>query len=151
MSADIKRALFQKCLDYVDKRIVIARSSMDAAQSAANDESKSSAGDKYETGRAMMQIQRDQFASQLSEALKLKQVMDQIKPDSSSQGIVLGSLVFTDKGNYYISVSVGKLEVDSIEYFAISPVSPIGKELMNKKAGEKIAFNGKESVILNVF
>ena len=48
------------------------------AQEAANEEGKSSVGDKYETGRAMMQIERDKAAQQLDEALKLKNIIDQI-------------------------------------------------------------------------
>jgi transcription elongation GreA/GreB family factor len=123
---------------------------MTSAQEAANSEEKSSAGDKYETGRAMAQIARDQAAQQLDEALKLKAVLEQINPALSSPRIGLGSLVITDNNRFYISISAGELEVDGIKYFAISPQSPVGKLLMSRKENDVILFLKKEQKILKV-
>jgi transcription elongation GreA/GreB family factor len=123
---------------------------MDDAQESANQEEKSSAGDKYETGRAMAQIARDQAAQQLAEALKLKNALDQINPTSTSTKIGLGSLVLTDKNRFYISVSVGKLDIDGQSYVAISPQSPIGKLLLNRNVNDVIAFQNASQTILEV-
>lgn len=79
------------------------------AQLAANEETKSSAGDKYETGRAMMQLEIEKQSVQLAEAMKLKHVLSQINPEKTTETIQSGSLVFTDQGNFYISISAGKL------------------------------------------
>ena len=68
---------------------------MNDAQRSANEEGKSSAGDKYETGRAMMQIERDKAANQLEEALKLKRILDQIQPEVQHERILIGSVVIT--------------------------------------------------------
>lgn len=116
---------------------------MKDAQEAANQEEKSSAGDKYETTRAMMQIEKDKNAKQLEETIKLKKALSQINPNSSSDHVVLGSLVITDKGNFYISISVGKLKLDHIEYIAIAPTSPLGAAFMNRKVSESATFNGQ--------
>ena len=68
---------------------------MNDAQLSANEEGKSSAGDKYETGRAMMQIEREKAANQLEEALKLKRIIDQLQPDVHHEIATLGSVVIT--------------------------------------------------------
>ena len=77
-NSQIKKHLHERCLAIVQQRMCDAKEAMDGAQQSANQEEKSSAGDKYETGRAMAQIARDQAAQQLDEALKLKNALDQI-------------------------------------------------------------------------
>src|SRR5262249_24853657 len=112
---------------------------------------KSSAGDKYETARAMAQIARDQAAQQLDEAIKLKNVLDQINPTISSVSVGLGRFVITDQTKFYISISVGSLEMNDEKAIAISPQAPIGKLLMNRKVNEPITFNGKKQTILKIY
>ena len=64
----LKHELILRCHQYADSRIATARQAMSEAQTAANEESKSSIGDKYETGRSMMQIEGEKAAHQLAEA-----------------------------------------------------------------------------------
>src|ERR1051325_4872973 len=148
--SNLKKQLHAHCGALVQQRIADAKQAMDNAQQSANQEEKSSAGDKYETGRAMAQIARDQAAQQLDEALKLKNALDQINPSVSSARVVLGSLVITDQNQFYISISAGKLEANGEIFFAISPLSPIGKLLMNLQANDVITFNKQKQTILRV-
>ena len=76
--------------------------------------------------------------------------MLQINPKQIAHNIVLGSVVFTDKGNFYIGVSIGKIKVEGEQFFAISPASPIGKLLLTKKEKESLSFNNKSYVINKV-
>lgn len=149
-SIPIKQTLYDLCSSFVDERIVMYQKAMKDAQEAANQEEKSSAGDKYETTRAMMQIEKDKNAKQLEETIKLKKALSQINPNASSETIALGSLVLTDKGNFYISISVGKLKIENTEYLAIAPTSPLGAAFMNQKAEGKAVFNETIYSILNV-
>jgi len=148
---NVKQTLYDLCTSFVDERIQMYQKAMKDAQEAANNEEKSSAGDKYETTRAMMQIEKDKNAKQLEETIKLKKALSQINPNSTSETIGLGSLVLTDKGNFYISISVGKINSENIEYIAIAPTSPLGATFVNKKANETAAFNGQVYKITNVF
>jgi transcription elongation GreA/GreB family factor len=147
---DLKKELHKRCLAIVQQRMADAKQAMDAAQESANQEEKSSAGDKYETGRAMAQITRDQAAHQLDEALKLKNVLDHINPNNSSIKVGLGSLVITDVSRFYISVSVGKLEMQEKEYLVISPQSPIGKLLLNRGVADVIQFQDRKFIISEI-
>lgn len=124
---------------------------MDAAQEAANAESKSSAGDKYETTRAMMQIERGMSAGRLAEALKLKSELDQINATKIHAVVQPGSLTITSQGNFFIAISAGKLIIDQTEYFVVSPASPIGTKLRHAKVGDVLTFNGKELLVKEIW
>ncbi len=138
----IKSQLFEKCIHITQDRIANACSTMENAQKAANEEGKSSAGDKYETTRAMMQIERDNAAKQLDEALKLHQSLLQIDIHKLPNNAQAGSLVITTNASYFIAVSLGQITVDGTPYFVISPMSPMGQQLLSKKQGQSFQFNG---------
>ncbi len=141
--ADIKEKLHRICLDYVEERIASAQQAITAARESANDDTKSSAGDKYETGREMMQQEIDRNRKQLEESQKLKLVLEQIDPVKSTEIVQNGSLVSTNYGKFYISISRGQILLDDCNYFAVSSVSPIGLKLMKQREGYEFDFNGK--------
>ncbi|MDB5009644.1 MAG: 3-oxoacyl-ACP synthase [Mucilaginibacter sp.] len=139
----LKEELYQQCLDYVQKRMAAAEQGIKEARQASKEDTKSSAGDKYETGRAMMQQETDRNMGQLNEANKLKVALNTISPTNSSTIAEAGSVVITNNGNFYIAISAGTLLVNGSTYFAISPASPIGLNLKGKKAGYEFTLNGK--------
>ena len=149
-SFSVKQKLHSLCCQFVEQRMSAATQAMKAAQEAANAEEKSSAGDKYETGRAMAQIVRDQAAQQIAEALKLKSVLNQINPLSSSDKGKLGSLVTTNQSSFYISISAGELQLEGEKYFAVSPQSPIGKILLECKVNDVFTFNKAQHKVLSI-
>jgi hypothetical protein len=148
--SSVKHQLYQLCLDYVKLRIAAAQEAIQQAQLSANEETKSAAGDKYETGRAMAQLEIEKNSVQLAEAQKLKQALEQISPDQSSSTIQTGSLVITNQGNYYITISAGQLVLDSTAYFVVSPVSPIAKHMMGLKLHTPFQFQGRNFTILEI-
>ena len=143
----LKPQLYQECKTIIDERISSLKNILQETQNAANNETKSSAGDKHETGRAMAQLETEKLNAQLGEALKVKQTLATINPIQLASNIVLGSVVFTNKGNFYIAISIGKIEIDNEQFFAISPASPIGKLLLTKKEKESFSFNGNTYII----
>lgn len=148
---EIKETLLDEVEALIYQKIAVFQKMMDDAQDSANNETKSSAGDKFETGRAMMHLERDKNAQQLSEARKLELFLSQIKSDKMFDRVAFGSVVQTDFGNYFISIAAGRILVDEKKYFAISPQAPLAKELMQKEKGDMITFNDKSIKILDVF
>ncbi|GAB4031666.1 3-oxoacyl-ACP synthase [Spirosoma jeollabukense] len=145
-----KEALLALCQHYVQQRIDTAKEAMQAAQESANSESKSSAGDKYETGRAMAQLERDRHAQLLAEAIKLSQELSRQTIDKKYDSIQPGSLVVTNRGVFFISISAGKLTLNGKDYFAVSAASPIATVLASKKIGDAATFNNLTYQILEV-
>lgn len=146
----IKQQLHNKCLAYILERIATTQEAIQTAQQSANEETKSSAGDKYETGRAMAQLEIEKNTVQLGEAKKLKQVLDQISTDRETAIVSMGSVVFTNQGNFFIAISAGQFVLDSKTYFAISSNSPIGQKLMGLQANDSFLFNKKEYKISHI-
>ncbi len=148
----IKKELIHDCHIFVEERITNARQAMNAAQESANTEEKSSAGDKYETGRAMAQIERDKAARQLNEALLLRNTLANVsmKRAGLSDQVAQGSLVKTEKNNFFIAISAGKKQVAGIDYYVIASATPIGRVLMGLKVGDQFPFNNQLHTILEI-
>jgi transcription elongation GreA/GreB family factor len=138
----IKEQLFAYCEQHIADRIATIEQNLQSIKEARNNETKSTAGDKHETGRAMMQIEERNSQAQLSEAMRVKNELTKIDPFKKSNKAALGSLVQTNNGLYYISIGLGKVTMDEKLYFCVSVNSPIGKELMHKEAGDTFTFNG---------
>ena len=148
--SELKKELHKQCFDCVQKRMEAAQTAIEEAQKASNDDTKSSAGDKYETGRAMMQQETNRNLAQLNEANKLKVALNLVNTGGVSEVAETGSVVITDNGNFYIAISAGVLKVDNDTYFAVSPGSPIGLSIKGQKAGDKFILNNKHYHIKTV-
>ena len=124
---------------------------LDSINKEKNNLKKSSAGDKFEISRALMQIEYDKIHNQL---LILKNQLRAIKSISLSdkkKKVGVGSFIKTNKSFYFISIGLGKQIIDNNAINIISLSSPIGKLLNNKKKGDKIVFNYKEELIENIY
>lgn len=116
---------------------------------AAND-SKSTAGDKHETGRAMMQLEQAQLGKQLHEAEVKRATMASLDFQTEHTAIREGSFIQTSTDKLLIAAPIGKIEMEGESIFIITTASPLGKILMGKKSGDSISFNQKTMTILSV-
>lgn len=147
----IKEELLLECQNYVNHRLQRVQDAIAGIQESLTSETKSTAGDKHETGRAMLQLEREKAGKQLAEVQKLQQILTKINLSISSSHIHLGSLIVTSKANYFISISVGEIHIAETSYFAIAANSPIGKLLLGKSEGDVFNFNDKESSIKQIY
>ena len=146
----MKHQLYQLCLAFIDKRIDNATEALLQAQEASNDDTKSSAGDKFETGREMAQQDINRNKQLLADAQQQKAMLLSLADVNETTKVRSGSLVITNNGSFYISISAGQLQLEGKTYFAVSAASPIGKLLIGKTIGEKFDFNGKAYLIEHI-
>ncbi len=139
----IKTSLHQQCLNYINKCINNTQHAIEEAIASGNNETKSSAGDKHETGRSLLQLEQEKNTRQLMEMQATKERLIKIEPCISMDMVVNGSAVITSNGNFYIAIAAGKLETEGVSYNAVSPSSPIAKRLMGLKEGDETTFNDK--------
>jgi len=137
---EIKNKLFSACAKFVQDRADTIQNIINSNQQALNSETKSSAGDKHETGRAMLQLEMEKASQQLSSINEMKSVLSKISLENSDI-IKLGSLVKTNHINYFLAVSAGEIKIENQVYYAISPSSPIGRLLLGKRVGNSFIFN----------
>jgi len=150
MTAAIKTELYAFCMNDLQKRENTIRNAIAAAQEAGNEETKSSAGDKYETTRSMMQLEIEQNTAHLSEILKLRNVMETLRVSIQGSDIRAGSMVATSRGNFYLSISAGTCTIGGQDFLTLSTASPLGAEMMELKVGDKFTFRGNKFEILEV-
>ncbi len=146
----IKEELFKQCKIFVNKQIATVEEIVLSNQKALQSETKSSAGDKHETGRAMLQLEIEKASQQLEGINKMSESLAKIDVFKTSNVAHLGSVIFTDKINYFLSISSGKLKVNNQVFFAVSISSPIGKLLLGKKNEEEFMFRGNKIRIKDI-
>tara|TARA_B100000768_G_scaffold117594_1_gene108780 strand:+ start:84 stop:542 length:459 start_codon:yes stop_codon:yes gene_type:complete len=147
---ELKNTLLRKCTQEVETRFDKIKTVLDDIKISLLEESKSSAGDKHETGRAMLQIERENAGYQLREIEALQLLLRKIDIAAVSDYVRLGSLVYTSEKAYFICISIGEVEVEGQQYYCIALHSPIGKLLAGKKESASFIFNKKEYEIIKV-
>jgi len=147
----LKEQIRSQLIAGLDEKITLLHKEIASTQESRNADTKSSAGDKYETGRAMAQMELEKNQATLSRTIKLRKELLMMDLEKKFDKVEFGSLVFTKQGNYFISFGLGKITVSKQDYYAISLGSPIGKALYQKSAGDIVVFQGREILVLEVF
>lgn len=145
-----KQNLYHFCLTFIEGRINRIQNNIVDIQESLTSETKSSAGDKHETGRAMLQLEREKLGQQLADAEKIRQVLLKVSLESTSKIIGLGSWVKTTMADYFLGISAGEFKNEGSSVFCISRGTPIGCLLVGKSVGDTVVFNNKEIEILEV-
>ncbi|KAA9034536.1 hypothetical protein FW778_22125 [Ginsengibacter hankyongi] len=148
---DFKNTLKKRCIEIIEQRILSCYHAMDNAQAAANEQEKSSAGDKYETGRAMNQIEKDMHARQL--AANKNDLASLMAVDCShvNEKIIPGCFVKCTGVSFFIAAGLGKIKVEEETVFLLSHHAPVAKMLYHKETGDTILFLGKELLIEDLY
>lgn len=135
----------------VNSRVTELEKALDESRSEMVSESKSTAGDKHEVGRAMAQREQEKLGRQVLSARGLKQTLAQINGTAKHDTLQFGSLVKSNKGWFFFSVGIGKITVDSTDVFCLTITSPLGNLLNGKKVGESIELNGSKTSIEEIY
>lgn len=126
------------------------RAAIESVQQAANAETKSTAGDKHETARAMAQLEVEMLSRQLSEVNKSMESLQRLRNPDRTGVAQPGSVVVTSLGTFFIAVSIANLEIAGEKVMAISPEAPIAKMLVGKQAGDSLEWSGKKISVVSV-
>ena len=145
MKSELLEIIHQKISEKIQKLEQLI-----AETRASNNDTKSSMGDKYETSREMLQQEINNLQIQLNEHLKSQQILKNINPNPHKI-VTLGSLVETEKGMFFIAVSLGELSFNQEKIFVISAESPLAKAMNGKKTGESFVVNNLSQIIKNIW
>jgi hypothetical protein len=146
----IKKDIIAEIHKILDGKIALAQQSIESARESRDNETKSSVGDKYETGRAMLQFELEKHMVQKSRAEKQKNELLKIDIQKKYESAEFGSLVLTDTGDYFISIGLGKITIKNHSIFCISLASPAGKLLHGKRTGESFLWQGKQVAVSQI-
>ncbi len=146
----VKEQLYKQCAEFITNRLITIKSAIQDVQQALESETKSTAGDKHETGRAMLQLEREKAGQQLAELQKQNEILQRIDVTTCHQKIALGSVIYTTDKNYFIAISSGALVIDNHTFYAVSASTPIAKLLLTKMEGDVVKFRGNQFTITSI-
>ena len=150
MSKPNKHQILERCRCLLDEQLARIENAMRLAQEEANRETKSSAGDKYETGRSMMQLEKEKYAIQHQRIEQLRETLRFI-PTEKHEHAQFGSVVCTDIGWFYLSQGLGEIQIEEKTIRCISMKTPIGIVLEGCEEGDILRFREKEIEVLDVY
>ena len=146
----IKSKVYNSCINLITDKITASNRAFKEITEEAKTDSKSSAGDKHETSRALMQIEQEKISRQLQNMLDQKKQLEKIKIDQQSDKIIPGSLILTNQGYFFLSVSIGTIAMDDTRVFVLSSSSPLGAKLIGLKKGDSTDINGTKYIIMDI-
>ena len=138
-----KAELHQSIVKLITDSIAQATTDYRLAKESRDSDTKSSAGDKFETGREMMQSEMNKISASIDQYKNQLYLLVKIDLNLSYQVGDLGCLINTDQTNYFLSIGLGKVEINGENIMVISLDSPIGQLLKGKRAGDTVEFRGK--------
>ena len=146
----LKQTVLIQAIEKINSKIIELERIAEEVKLSLHSDTKSSAGDKHETARAMVQLEQEKLSRQLGEFLQMKLKLNQINPTVKHNQVGMGSLIHTTLGWYFLSVGLGQFNVEETTVFALNPQAPLGNHLTGKRVGEEIVFNGNRITILEL-
>ena len=138
-----KVEIHETILKLLTNSIVHATKDYELAKESRDSDTKSSAGDKFETGREMMQREMDKISASIDQSKNQLNFLSKINLNRPYSTVDIGCLIIADQGIYYISIGLGKVEINAEIIYAISLDSPIGQLFKGKRVGDILEFRGK--------
>jgi len=148
---EFKAALYQQCLQQLNNKLKQLSQAFTDAREALTTEAKSTAGDKHETGRAMIQLEQEKLSRQYIETQKSRELLLRVPYDKAHNKVATGALVETGIGLFFIAVGLGELKLNDEAVFVIAPSSPLAQTMLGKTTGESFNFNHNSILIKAIY
>lgn len=147
--APLKQQLLDECKNIQKKAIDSSKTAMDETQQALNEYGPNK--DRYDSFRDQLIGKRDMFASQYQKALTECSILKKINPNKINERVEFGAVVMTPNSNFFVSISSGKIMLDGVTYYAISPAVPLFKAMEGLKKGDTFEFKEQKQTIDDLF
>lgn len=150
ISLELKGKVMSRCVEIAERRAEELQSELVLIQESANSETKSSMGDKYETGREMLMQERSKVEQQLQLTFDQLRIFKSIDTSKAFDKVELGALVGVQNAVFFVGAAMGAIEVDGMQVFVVSAMAPVVQAMLGKSEGDTYIFNGKKSSILKL-
>ncbi|SFN37218.1 DNA phosphorothioation-dependent restriction protein DptG [Paenimyroides ummariense] len=146
-----RKELKQLVLDTLNNQIENLQNQISSLSEDAQNDAKSSAGDKHETSLAMMHLEQEKLNAKLTEFLDMQQVALKLSESKTVEKVVLGSIVKTSKAIFYVSVPIQPVNYKNTQVFCVSVYAPLIQSLLNKEVGAEVTFNNISHKIVEIY
>lgn len=145
-----KQKIYDRSIKQLDDKIEMLETALQELKEGSENDSKSSVGDKHETARAMMQLEHEKLSRQYDETIRQKNDLSKIKIGTISEKIINGSLIKANGNYFFLSIGLGKINIDGMTVMVFSLQSPLGQKMAGLKKGDSLDMNGIHYVIEEV-
>jgi len=145
-----RKELKQLVLDTLNNQIEVIQKQISSLSEDAQNDAKSSAGDKHETGLAMMHLEQEKLNAKLIELLDMHQIALKLSENKTVEKVVLGSIVKTNKAVFYLSIPIQPVTYKNMQVFCVSIHAPLIQYLLNKEVGAEVTFNNISHKIVEI-
>lgn len=142
LNFQFKKHLIEQLKKKLIDDISLYEKSLSDLEEDISNETKSSAGDKFETSREMMQQERQKTESQLQRLNKTINQLEQIGTDEFQQ-VESGALIRSGNIHIFFFSGLSNITIDGVKVYVSALDSPVGKKLKGLKTGMEETVNGK--------
>lgn len=142
-----KETLIAQCQRVLSERMERLALELERIQESVASDTKSSAGDKYETAREMSNLEKQKIQEQLHQIEKEQMAVERVPLHPINQ-VQHGALVETSMGTFFIAASLGKIG-EGLP-FVVSAAAPVCRAMWGKKSGDNFTFNDKKVLVLTI-
>jgi hypothetical protein len=146
---DFKKLLIEHCTDIIRKKALNVENEMTETQQQVND--YGAPKDRYDAFRTKMMRQKDMLGQQLEILLNDIMVLQTIDTKKVKNAVEQGTVVITEKQKMFISVGLGKVDLEGKTFFVISTKVPFYVAIKGLKNGDTFDFRGVKDKIIEVF
>lgn len=146
-----KKVLHEVLEGRLKEKLVLISEQIAYLKESISQDTKSSAGDKYETGREMMRQEIDKAEHLQQDYQQQLEILNSLNPESRHEQVQKGSMVLTSNVVFYLAVGFGKMEMGDQPIFVMSLQAPLARQMMGKGVGDRVAFNGVDYLINAVY
>ena len=135
-----KSSVIAELNEQLSGKLTYLNTTLQQTVDSRNSDTKSSAGDKFETSREMAQIEIHKLETEI---FKTQQFINNLLSKASQ-------FIITDKGAFLIAIPFGKLILNDTTVFCISNSAPIAKPLINTTISAQFNYGGVEYSVIDI-
>ena len=144
----LKTRLLEVLRKQLEETVENFKAVIEDAQKSANE--YGAPKDRYDSFRMQLLRKKDMISQQLAKVNEQADVLERISIDQELKKVEFGALIFTKKQKIFVSIGLGRIEMDNEVYFAISPNVPIYKVMEGLKVGDDFKFRDEVIRIISI-
>ena len=145
-----KKGIVDQISKVINSELITLKQDLEGLQSSLQNETKSSAGDKYETGREMITQEINKINAQINKNEKNLQSIKTVNVKRTLTEVSDTALVECSIGLFFIGLPLGVMPVGKEKVYCISPASPIYQAIRGLKTGDTFAWQNKKIEIISI-
>ncbi len=146
-----RAVVFSEIIEIIRELKSGVSSEIDALRASFENDTKSSAGDKYETSREMTQQEIAKLELSLRQKNEQLTLLEHHRNLSDPNRIQPGSILSTNAGIFVLGIPFGRVELKNYTVFGLGKEAPLSLLFLKSAAGSEVSLNGRNYTIGEVY